>query len=238
MSVVPIPEGVRPECLHPAVRTLFGRTQWQQRTPEWYEVRRGLMTASDAAAALGIPPFKSYRGDPRKELLKKKLDNAPLQGMFLVHGVKYEDEARDAAMEALGETCFDFGLLVHPEHTWLAASPDGITARGACVEIKCPMKRKIVVGEIPHHYYPQVQCQMEVCNMDLTYFIEYLPAHMTEDRTPFVDIKVIPRDRRWFADNVAMLKSFWTEFQEAQKTHVPSPAPKGIVCEIDDGLYV
>lgn len=237
MSVYPIPDGVRAETLHPLVVDLFKRKQWTQRTPPWYEVRRGLITASDAAAALGVPPFKSFKGDPRKELLQKKLDNAPIFGMALVHGVKYEDEASEMAMRVLGETSFDFGLLVHKELPWLAASPDGITARGFAVEIKCPTKRKIVPGEIPHHYYPQVQCQMEVCDLPATYFIQYKPAYLNEDQRPFVDIVVIERDRRWFADNMGTLKSFWQELMDKRETHVPREIATESLCSICDDLY-
>ncbi len=232
-----IPEHVDPTRLHPNTRELFGRQQWAQRTPEWYAKRRDLLTASDVAAALGVPPFKSYRGDPRAELLRKKLDNAPLQGMFLVHGVKYEDEARDLAMAALGETCYDFGLLVHPHHTWLAASPDGITASGRAVEIKCPLKRDIVPGEIPHHYWPQVQVQMEVCNVDQTIFVQYKPAFLTQNGKPFVDIVVIERDRRWFETNVGTMRAFWEEYMSKRVDHVPVPGAT-VECCINDDLYV
>lgn len=235
MSILPIPTGVDPETLHPATRALFARPQWAQRTPAWYEVRKGLMTASDAACALGIKPFASYKGDPRADLLQKKLDNAPVQGMALVHGVKYEDEARDLAMERLGDTAFDFGLLVHPVHTWLAASPDGITASGLCVEIKCPLRRKIT-DEIPSHYVPQVQIQMEVCDMEETVFCEYLPPHISPDGKPFLDIKRIKRDREWFAAALPKLHAFWAELMERRKTHAPQHI-EPLSCLVDDELY-
>ena len=237
MSVHPIPDGVNVDTLHPAVVALFKRKQWTQRTPPWYEVRRGLITASDAAAALGVPPFKSYKGDPRKDVLLKKLENAPVRGMALVHGVKYEQEASDMGMRVLGETSFEFGLLVHEKYPWLAASPDGITSRGFAVEIKCPTKRQIVPGEIPHHYYPQVQVQMEVCDVPATYFIQYKPAYLNADQRPFVDIVVIERDRKWFADNVETLRSFWQEYMDKRDTHVSKYGVTESLCSISDDLY-
>ena len=69
------PRNVILKMLHPRVDQLLQRKQYPQRTPEWYEVRKGLMTASEAAGALGIKPFEGFKGNPREELLFKKLNN-------------------------------------------------------------------------------------------------------------------------------------------------------------------
>lgn len=215
MSILGVPDGVDVDRLHPSVVALFARPQWAQRTPEWYAVRRGLLTASDAAAALGVRPFAGYRGDPRADLLRRKVQNAPVRGMALAHGVKYEPEACAAAMAALGETCFDFGLVVHPEHPWLAASPDGVTATGRCVEIKCPSRRVVQPGHVPAHYLPQVQIQMYVTGCDATYFVQYKPAFLNADGKPFLDICVVQRDDAWLADALPVLRAFWQDMTAA-----------------------
>lgn len=212
------------------------RPQWKQRTPEWLAVRRGLLTASDAAAALGVAPYPSFRGDPRAELMTKKLDATPIRGMFLVHGVRYEAEACDAAMRSLGETCHEFGLLVHPDHPWLAASPDGVTTNGFCVEIKCPMKRAITPGHVPEHYYPQVQVQMFVTGCRFTYFVQYKPAFLMPDNRPFVDIVVVERDDAWLDDALPKMRAFWEEYDARRKSHVPR-CVVGDTCDIVEDLY-
>jgi putative phage-type endonuclease len=238
MSVLPIPTDVG--NIHPKVQSLYTRLQYAQRTPEWYEVRRGLITASEAAAAMGIKPFAGFKGCPREELMQTKLNKPKsFSGMAMQHGVHYETEACDYAMDILGKKNLEFGLLVHPEFPWLAASPDGITTDGMCVEIKCPLLRKIVPGEVPHHYQSQLQIQMEVCNIDETLFIQYRPAHMTEDGNPYVDITRVARDREWFANHRDTLKNFWEEMQDRRKSHIPREgAPDENVLEIDDELYV
>lgn len=222
---------------HPAVEALLKRPQWAQRTPEWYAIRRTLLTASDVAAALDIKPFKSYKGSPRDDLLKKKLENLPFNNMYVAHGQKYEDEACDMMARVLGEKVLPFGLLVHPEHTWLAASPDGVTTTGAAVEIKCPLRREIVPGHVPSHYYPQVQVQMQVCGLRWTYFVQYKPAGLTKDKKPFLDIAVVERDDQWFADALPKLKSLYDEYMAALDTFVPPPPPPLDVCTIVDDLY-
>ena len=215
---------------------LLGRPQPGQRTPEWYAARRELITASDCAAALGIKPFPSYKGDVRAELMKKKLDPHFMTNIYVEHGVVYEDEARDAAMERLGLKCLDFGLLRHPEHRWLGASPDGVTWCGKCVEIKCPLRRKIVPGEVPHHYVSQVQIQMFVCGLDETIFVQYRPASLTKAE-PFIDITWVKRDDAWLAENIPKLKQFFDEYERKLLTHVPIPRPPPPACLIDDALY-
>jgi putative phage-type endonuclease len=237
MSVIQPPLDVGP--IHEKVLKLYERPQYAQRTPAWYEIRRGLITASEAAAALGIKPFQGFKGSPREELMLTKL-NKPrsFSGMAMQHGVHYENEACDYAMNILGKTNLEFGLIVHPELPWLAASPDGITTDGLCVEIKCPLRRKIVPGEVPHHYYPQIQIQMEVCNIDETLFIQYKPNHMTEGGDPYVDITRVARDREWFAKHRGALQNFWEEMEERRILHiqVDGKADENVI-EIVDDLY-
>lgn len=222
--------------LHPRVASLLGREQFVQRTPEWYSARRDLLTASDAASALDVKPYPSYRGSPRNELIRKKATDAPVQNMFVVHGQKYEDEARDWAAAALGETVMDVGLVRHAALPWLGASPDGVTATGKLIEIKCPLKRTIEPGVVPHHYYPQVQVQMETCDIDFTIFVQYKPACLSPDGKAFIDLVVIERDRAWFADNVERLRGCWEEFMAARATAKPVSHPLTL-CEIKDDLY-
>jgi len=237
MSILNIPADVHVANLHPYVVKLFQKPQYAQRTPEWYEVRKTLMTASESSAALGIKPFAGFRGCPREDLLMKKLNTVPVVGMALQHGVRYESEAAEMAMRILGERMFEFGLIVHDEYPWLAASPDGITSRGYCVEIKCPLRRKIIPGEVPHHYYPQIQTQMEVCNVDFCYFIQYKPGFMNDGGVPFIDIVVVERDRRWFEDRKHILYGFYTELMERKMTHVSITEEAEIQDEIVEYLY-
>jgi len=226
--------------MHAKTQTLLGREQWAQRTPEWYAVRRELITASDAAAALDIKPYASYRGSARADLLRKKVANRPLNNIFVAHGQRYEDEARDWAAAALGETVIDVGLVRHATLPWLAASPDGVTCTGRLLEIKCPLKRDIIPGHVPEHYLPQVQCQMEVCDMDQTLFVQYKPAGLRPDGRAFLDIVVVERDREWFAANKDALRAFWVEYMAAKEAAGdqpadPEPQPE---CLIRDALYL
>lgn len=223
---------------HPSVARLLLRPDITQRTPEWYAARQELITASDAAAALSIKPFASYKGNVREDTLCKKLNNHPFSNIYTRHGQRYEDEACEKFCEAVDEVAIMRGLVIHDTEKWLGASPDGLAAKsGGLIEIKCPVQRTIIPGHVPTHYFPQVQLQMEVCNFEFTYFVQYKPAEMMSDKKAVLDITIVERDRHWFATHKAALHSFWKEYQDRRKTHIPAPLPAQPQCLIVDSLY-
>jgi putative phage-type endonuclease len=215
--------------------------QYAQRTPEWYEVRRSLMTASVVSSALGIKPFASFTGDVRREAIINAVHRKFQGNVATRHGVKYEDSVREKFDEIMGKTTKEYGLLVHndihgPEKglTWLAASPDGMTEDGELVEIKCPWRRQIVPGEVPHHYLPQIQAQLEVCDLDICYFVEWQPAHLSDTGTEVINIVPVARDHGWLERHYAELRSFYEELMEERRNFVPPPPPN---CLVRDDLY-
>lgn len=236
--------------MHPATARLLERPQWTQRTPEWFAVRRELLTASDAAAALGEKPYPSYRTCPRADALKKKVDDAPVHNMFVAHGQFYEQVACDWAAAALGETVLEVGLVRHATEPWLAASPDGVTLSGKLLEIKCPLKRAIQPGVVPGHYLAQIQVQMECCDMDETIFVQYKPAYLTDDGKAYLDTVTVKRDRDWFEAHRPALRAFWEDFTaavavqaatkkrkrgELEQGDEPAAPPPG--CTVRDDMY-
>src|SRR5210317_1943840 len=90
-----IAAGVRdPQTIHPCIAGVLARPQFIQRSPEWYEVRKGLITASDAGGALNIPAFKSQRY-PRRDCLRQKTSGTFTGNHMTRHGQKYEDDVRE-----------------------------------------------------------------------------------------------------------------------------------------------
>lgn len=142
----------------------------EQRTPEWYETRRNLITASDFAQALGEGKFGT-----QKQLYKNKCGyeethfNASLPP--LKWGTMFEYVAQTIYSQRNNVHIHEFGLVPHPKIDYFGASPDGITEDGIMLEIKCPYKRKIN-GEIPTQYYYQIQGQLDVCDLDECDYLE------------------------------------------------------------------
>ena len=182
-----------------------GLDQIEQRTPAWYAARELMLTASDAAAAIGKNPYES-----RKQLLKKKVSPAKaFMGNFATaHGNKYEDEARFLFGRLYNLETWEVGLFRHLEYKWLGGSPDGIASDGSLIEIKCPLKRKIE-HDIPAYYYPQVQLCMEILNIPQCYFIQYQPENIYQ--SAIIDVKIIPRSKEWFSQYFNDFDSFWKD---------------------------
>jgi putative phage-type endonuclease len=141
-----------------------------QRTTEWYERRKGMITSSDMALALGKGKFQSQRDFIIKkcgyEELPQSTFTAPLDW-----GVKYEPVACSIYSSRYNVKIFEFGLLEHSEYKFFGASPDGISETGIALELKCPWKRKID-GSVPEQYFYQIQGQLEVCNVGKCDYVE------------------------------------------------------------------
>lgn len=145
---------------------LSKKPQLAQRTPEWHAARRDLITASDAAQALGCAKFGT-----QKEFFVKKCGAAEEQKPFdasvppLKWGVMFEPVASAVYAHLNGGVAIhEFGLLVHDTIPFVGASPDGVTEDGVMLEIKCPWRRKID-GSVPAQYYHQIQGQLEVAGL-------------------------------------------------------------------------
>jgi len=142
-----------------------------QRTPAWYEARGELITASDAAQALGCAKFGNQRQFFAKKCgYEKEAFNPNVPP--LKWGTMYEWVACSAYSLRCGSIkVHEFGLLRHPREPHLGASPDGINDFGVMVEIKCPYRRK-ANGTIPWQYYCQIQGQLDVCNLTDCDYVE------------------------------------------------------------------
>lgn len=140
----------------------------EQRSDEWYAMRRDKLTASSIAGAIGKCHFST-----REELLLGKIEEQPYEANPITEwGVKYEDIAIAFYEELYNTKVLDFGMIPHPTFEAFGASPDGICDDtgndeyvGRMVEIKCPPKRKFT-KTVPPHYLMQVQGQLEVCDLD------------------------------------------------------------------------
>ena len=148
----------------------------EQRSKEWFEMRKGMLTASSLACALGDDHFKS-----RNELILEKVEDKQipfLPNPITEWGVKYEEIATKF-YEALNDLeIIEFGLIPHPDFTIFGASPDGICSNdspdefiGRMLEIKCPPKRKFT-KTVPKHYWYQMQGQLVCCDLEECDFLQ------------------------------------------------------------------
>lgn len=214
----------------------------EQRSQEWLDLRDNMITASDVASALGENHYESVDSFVKKKVLKTKwAGNAAT-----AHGTLLEPLVRDLYDQRYGRKSHEVGLVQHKDYPWLGASPDGITEDGLLIEIKCPLTRKIE-AKVPKHYWPQVQLQLEITDLEECDFIQYRPAGAPDENgvpkppEEFVVVRV-QRDRSWFERNLPVMQSVWRRVVAGRENglceiiedHVPWNFKNEIVCEIVD----
>ena len=151
------------------VAVLLENPGFAQRTPEWYEARKTIVTASELLQATGTPSAK-------RQFLKRKC--CPEQGFSLAgvpavrHGVIYEEVACRAYEARNRVKVHEFGLLPNRRIECFGASPDGICDNGIMLEIKCVYSREIKDGYVKPEYYQQMQGQMHTAELEECDFLE------------------------------------------------------------------
>ena len=147
----------------------------EQRSPEWYAIRKTVITASSLASVLNDCGYKS-----RDELLLEKIEDNQQPLVFnpiTEWGVKYEEIATKFYESMNNIKIREFGMIPHPKFPIFGASPDGICdfgsieLTGRMLEIKCPPKRKFT-KTVPKHYWIQMQGQLECCDLDECDFLQ------------------------------------------------------------------
>jgi putative phage-type endonuclease len=188
------------------VLDIFNRPQFEQRTPEWYEARKTCISASSMAAALmqtpeacdyyvsscdpSFVPNKKKSCSYRDTQLSLVMDKCGFGEKFTgneytLWGQKFEPIVSNVYSQINQVDMLEFGLLIHPEISFLGASPDGISTQGVMLEIKCPPMRK--VKPLPPIYYfiqmlMQLECTgLEVCDYMDCHFIEYKDSDAWEE---------------------------------------------------------
>lgn len=133
-----------------------------QGSPQWHELRKTKIGASDAPIIKKVSPWQTPFGlwEYKMNLREGQTDNARMK------------RGRDLEAAALAKFCQRTGLSLRPrvvlstEHEFVMASFDGCDEYGeVIVEIKCPSPdgndhQSALLGITPEKYIPQVQHQL------------------------------------------------------------------------------
>jgi len=148
--------------------------QPEQRSQEWFDMRKKMITMSDLASVVGIGKYAKLN-----DFIMGKLGHRTFFGNSATEwGVKYEPVATEIYENMFNLPIEEFGLLPSPDYDFVGASPDGISPTGIMLEIKCPPKREIT-GNPPDYYWCQVQGQLQTCHLDRCDFWECLFEEIT-----------------------------------------------------------
>jgi len=195
----------------------------QQGTPEWYEARRGKVTASRIADVMATT--KTGYGASRKnymaELIVERLTGVVEEGYknaAMQWGTDTEPLARAAYEEKTFNEVVLTGFIQTPDGLSAGASPDGLVGEDGLIEIKCPNTAThldtLLSKSIDRKYLLQMQWQMYATGSKWCDFVSYdprLPDHLR------IFIKRVERDDALIAEIVAEVKKFLAELDDMQK---------------------
>lgn len=215
------------------VKQILSVPQPEQRSPEWYSMREKYLTSSDLGTVLGLNRYQT-----REDVLLKKTgrkENIIVDDTAIKHGQKYESEAIETYCRLTGRESFEVGLVPFAalnertivdgiDCSFLAGSADGITVLKTdgdrdiesydgslnVLEVKCPYYRWPKYGRIPEHYYPQLQMNMHILNVDVGEYIEYYPPGFQGTNAKMNIVRVY-RDDLWLRHVLPDLHSFWND---------------------------
>ena len=188
-----------------------------QNTPAWEEWRRGGLGASDAAAILGVSPFKTplrLWQEMTGAVAREEASFAMRRGQRLEPMIRRWYESRVG--HPMPPLCCE-----HRDHPWLKASLDGYDiCDGHILEIKAPNQvahAQALAGTVPPYYYPQLQHQLAVTGSPRLVYVSYTEHRAFTDEQRFALVEVLPDPetirylmfREWCFWGMVQLKQWW-----------------------------
>lgn len=148
----------------------FEYFEGEQRTPEWYKIRLGKVTASRLSDWLAVSKAKTGAGKPlkarldyEKELLFERKFNTSFETFVseaMQDGIDYEAYARKQYEEIKGVVVNEVGCWFNE---YFVASPDGAVGDDGLVEVKIVKDNsftEILTSGVPDKWWKQIQGQL------------------------------------------------------------------------------
>lgn len=231
--------GTREYALKENTMTAASKTVVTELAPdseEWRLARKNYLGASDAPAALGISRWCSMR---RLAELKKGMIESEAESKIQHRGHVLEPYLREHVRGIIHSSISAPAHCVHPEHPWMAATPDGLVGDDALLELKtvniwaADEWGEPGSADIPDIYFCQVQHQLAVtgrvrCVVYALFADEKifdLLVRMAEDGVDIggylceLDIRAytVERDEDFIAYMIAQECEFWTRYIEGEE---------------------
>jgi len=191
-----------------------------QGTAEWFEMRRGKVTASRVADIMAKTKtgVSASRGNYLIELALQRVTGTVEESFTnsaMQWGTDNEPYARMAYEATQNIFVEQIPFVDHPSIAWFGASPDGLVSTDGLCEIKCPNSSThwamIKSQEIPTKYMYQMQTQMACAQREWCDFISFDPR-MPEKSKLF--IKRLYRSNDTISDIEVAVKQFLEEVEK------------------------
>jgi putative phage-type endonuclease len=151
----------------------------EQGSPEWFDIRKGKLTASKAQA---IASNSKGLETLCYELLAEKYSSAVWESYSnddMERGKLLEEQAREMYELETGNKIEKIGFVETDEYT--GCSPDGFIGKDGLIEIKCKKDttyfRAIIEEKIDTGYEWQVQMQLLLTGRKWVDFVDYNPNY-------------------------------------------------------------
>lgn len=172
-------------------------------------LRVARITGSRCSGVLGLNPY-SKRSDVLREMVR---EYAGAEREFTGNeatdwGTAHEPDALAAYEAQYGVMTYGGGeIVLHPEHDFLAITPDGMVGDDGLVECKAPYRGKYTtIAEVPY-YIPQVQLQLACTGRKWCDFVVWRDGAISVDR--------VMADPEWLQSVLPSLLHFMDQFNDA-----------------------
>lgn len=157
----------------------------EQRSEEWFDARRGKVTASrigDILATIRNGNWAASRRNYAAELVTERLTGKTAENFVSDHmqyAIEQEPVARAAYEASTGLKVVEDGFTPHPRLPLSGASPDGLVGDDGLIEIKCFNTANqieiLLKGEVEEKYRLQMVWQMACTGRKWCDFVSFEP---------------------------------------------------------------
>ncbi len=186
----------------------------EQRSKEWFELRRGIPTASQFCKIITSRGCESRQAEAYLKALLAELADEAYAGSFIgsywtERGIDLEGEAIRYYERVTDTRTIKVGFITDRSRT-MGCSPDRLVGSDGLLEVKCPAphthEEYLRRQRIDMRYYPQVQGQLLITGRSWVDFFSYDP-----DQPHFL-VRVF-RDEPYIATLRQLLNKFARELQ-------------------------
>lgn len=191
--------------------------EMEQGTPEWFDVRKGIPTASEFAAVMAKPGPRGSVPKTRQTYMRKLageiITGEPMESFenaHMIRGREMEQEAVDAYAFETGTDPQKVGFVKMGSIT--GCSPDRLIGKDGQLEVKTKLPHLLIEileqNKLPEEFIPQVQGQLWVTGRKWCDFIAFWPKMPTFKVRVCRDeakIREIERDVKQFNKELAAL---------------------------------